>query len=118
MSLDCKGVYLSDNIFQDNIGCPYVKGTVIVSCMPDKPNLSPLNSIYQNQPLQEELEAYMIGYFVSTNDVNSFNSLPGKKSRFTSLSAEEIDDLTAEIFSKFIDDIDLHKGIILIRIFF
>ncbi len=114
VNLDCKGVYISDNTFENNFGCPYAKGTVIVSCMPDKPNISPMNQFYKQNA--EDSQSYMLGYFVSTNDADSFKTTGGGggsttvSSRYTDLSVDEIDALTMEIFSKFTTDIASNQG--------
>jgi len=112
VNLDCKGVYISDNIFENNFGCPYVKGTVIVSCMPDKPNISPMNQFYKQNV--EDSQSYMLGYFVSTNDADTFKTTAGGaatvSSRYTDLTVSEYDALTMEIFSKFTTDIASNKG--------
>ncbi len=110
--LDCQGIRLFNNLFKNNLGCPYVRGTAIISCMPDKPKLSPLNEVYRGEFGQ--LWDYMTSYFVSTNDVNSWkgNTHVPTFSRFfpQNLNVEEIDDLTQTIFTKFVPDIALHKG--------
>ncbi len=113
VNLDCKGVRLFNNQFKDNFGCPYVRGTAIISCIPDKPKLSPFNAVYQNQ--LDEVRDYMIGYFVSTNDINSVksNPPPGPITRFTSLTQDEVDVLTSEVFDKFLHEITSTKGIVL-----
>ena len=95
-----------------------MKGTVIVSCMPDKPDVSLISNFYSSSTVTD-LQAYMLGYFVSTNDVNSFKDQQrGRRSassttysRYTDLTTDETDALTEQIFSSFILDITNHKGI-------
>lgn len=46
---DCVGIYIINNIFMNNVGCPNTYGNVIISCEPNNPaGVSTSNSLFSN----------------------------------------------------------------------
>lgn len=63
VTMECKGIYVNENTFTKNVGCPYLKGTALIVCIPEKPFLS---SVLQGDATES---TDWVNYYVSTNQL-------------------------------------------------
>jgi hypothetical protein len=58
INLDCNGIFISGNTFNNNLGCNHAFGNVIVSCEPNNPNVVSVNSDTSTSQLTNERIRY------------------------------------------------------------
>jgi hypothetical protein len=101
--MDCEGVYINENLFTDNIGCPSAAGNAMVVCIPEKPSLSPFLQTAAN--VSSSISSTLwVSYYPSVNQ-KGMDSL-GVRQSYT----DDIDDLTKSSFVTFLQFITQNKG--------